>query len=926
MKNISLPRIILTLLPLVLALPDLKAQLATWVGQTPSDPQRFSSWNDPAHWSTGTVPNGAAAQAQLIEGGYYLNSLIDTDNVLLSGAAVTLDGLFYGRVRSPFDLYALNFPVLRIGGPAAGDQAVLELVGTGMSPAPSLGSQFYRSLPRIELQNGRLVFSNQTALNFHSGMQIQTLGGSNQVWFRDDSLATGLRLNLGTGSRLDVTDRARLQNSTLEFTGGEIAFSGQSSFTNSSARMSGPGLINFSGQSTVTSGFFTFLGPAGSTDSILRFSGNTQVRSGSANSSFASGAVEFTDQANADGFNLNFVRLLDVTGASTGTGTTGRQRATTGTPGATSVVADDARTLVLGVVSVEDLMLGSNTVVVRGGNLRHISDTGGAYLSASGANLTGGGIIMAASFFNSLFLASTNAPAPYAVPLTVEFGTVITDRQQLGAVAINPSGAVTLRAGASKSIMNQGLVTLTSTNYLVNGNYTQTASGRLSLTVPVNGIGVPLLNISGEASLAGSLTVGASGSFVGSRRYPILRAGSISGRFTTATELTVSPMLSMGVEYSGNEIYFAFTQRPFVNAGATRAQQALGGHLDATLAGAAGDYFNLLLRLNTLQDPALVAAGLGQLAPDRYTVLNEQGFSTAAGHQAALDRQMAHLRRNPSAEGFAAWVEGGQQQNRFASLDGLPLVRFRSDRGLAGVTWRRDRWSGGLSVAKDRSTADLDGIGSRARISAQAPGGFVQYDAPRFFVNAAASLSRDDYNLVRNSGLIGRPSVVSAAPSGRRTDLSATIGTSLQRKSWTLTPYAGVLASHVRLDDFTESRVSGSAGSELAFSRWSVGSLRTRAGLDLSCATRNGRLVPRLSVVWLHELEDERGLSAGLAATGAARYRAPGRPAETDLVQASFGVDWRLTRQLGFSLNAGLAEGRNSATSSDLSVGFRWEF
>jgi len=924
MKKIPFPRIALVLSPLLLVLSDLRAQ-SSWVGQIPSDPQRFSSWDDGTNWSSGTVPNGPTAMAQVDQAVYTIGGLLQRDNLRILNTTVTLDKLQYGIYVPNYYYYPyLITPGIAIGGTGAGDYGILDFVGAGITSTN--GSTYFYPNPSIILQNGRLTFSHNARAAMSVTLNAST--GTNAIWFRDNSSASNLSVTLNATSRLDFTDQASLLGSSVNFQGGHIAFSGQSTFQGSSVSIYGPGFLSFSDQATLRYPTFYFNRPAPAVDSIIRFSGNVQVLGGQASTNGNSGVLEITDQANTTAFNVNYLRTLDITGATTGTGTTGRQRATVNIPAATSVIADDARTVSLGIVAVDDLLLGSNSVSLFGGSLRYISDVGGAYLSASGGNLTGGGIIQHGS--SNLFLYSTNAVSPYAVPLTVNSGYAHAYREKLGAVTVNPGGSLVLYAGAANSILNHGTVHVlyqSNRTYQVTGSFTQSAGGKIIWgVIPHSGIAGPPLEVAGQAALDGTLTVFDSGYFVGSQRYPLLRAGSITGRFATAPSRNLSPMLSVGVEYTGTEVSFAYIQRPFVHAGATPSQQALGAHLDATLPGAAGDYFSLLLRLNTLQDPALVAAGLGQLAPDRYAVLNEQGFSTAAGHQAALDRQMARLRRDPSADGFAAWVEGGQQQNRFSGLDGLPPVRCRTDRGLAGVTWRRNRWSGGLTLAQDRSTADLDGIGSRARISAQAPGGFVQYDAPRFFVNASASFGRADYNLFRNSGLIGRPSVVSAAPTGRRTDLSATIGSSLQSKAWTLTPYAGVLASHVRLDDFTESRVGGAAGTELAFSRWSVGSLRTRAGLDLSCATLNGRLVPRLSVIWLHELEDERGFSAGLAATGAGRYRAPGRPAETDLVQASFGVDWRLTRQLGCSLNAGLAAGRNSATSADLSVGFRWEF
>lgn len=920
MKPITLPSHLLAISLLASLAP---AQTALWLGQSPSDPNRLSAWTDGANWSTGTVPNGSSAVAHIDQDHTAAGGLVALDRVQILNADVTLDTLEFG-LYSPDGYYydpALGTPNLLIGGAGTTDRGSLELTGSGFTDQRIRTGSYYLK-PALRLENGALRFRNHAAVASPTSVNAQA--GSNQIWFGDDSQATGLTVTMGPATRLEFADRARLTNSVVLFNGGHLGFSGSSALSNGSISVNAPGLVLFADEATAHSPYISFNRPTGSTDAIVNFSGHAYVEGGTVISYNSAGIVEFTDQADANSFNVT-VRQLDITGASTGTGTTGRHRATVNTPTATSVVADDARTVILGVVSVEDLLLGSNTVLVRGGSLRYISDVGGAYLSAGGANLSGGGLIMAGSYSNSLYLAPTNAPSPYAVPLTIEYGTVHTDRQKVGAVTVGPAGSLNLRSGTSASLLNHGVVSLAATDYLVTGDYTQTPTGTLAVTMPYSGSNVPRLDVAGRAQLAGTLTVYYGNAyFVGSRRHAILRAGSIAGSFTSATSHRVSPMLSVGVEYAGNEVLFAYTQRPFVNAGATASQQALGAHLDATLGNATGEFYNLVLRLNTLQDPALIAAGLGQLAPDRYGVLNEQGFAAAAARQSALDRQLARLRDGPRTDGFAVLLEAGQQQHESSSLDGLPAVTFRNSGGLAGVSWRQGRWSAGVTAARDRSRAELDGIGSHARISSHTPGVFAQYDAGRFFLNAAASRSRDDYTLVRNSGIISRPSVVSARPSGRRTDLSFTAGTTLSRASWTLTPHAGVLASHVEVDDFTESRVSGAPASELAFTRWSVGSLRTRAGFDLARTT--GRVTPRFSLVWLHELEQDRGLSAGLAAAGGARYRAPGRPAETDLVQASFGVDWRLTRRLGFSVNAGLAHGRNSATTSDLSAGFRWEF
>lgn len=902
------------------------AQTATWLGQSPSDPNRLSSWTDSTNWSTGSVPNGATAVAQVDQAVFTPGGLLQRDNLQILNSTVTLDGLQYG-LYVPYSYYYpyLNTPSLTVGGTGVGDYGILDFVGAGITGTNS--NTYYYPNPVINLQNGRLTFSNNAKAAVSVAVNAST--GTNSIWFRDNSTASNIAVTLNASSRLDFTGHASLLNSSVIFQGGHISFNEQTYLLNSSISIYGPGFISFSGQATLLYPYFSFGRPAPANDSIVRFSGNVQVQGGTAYSYGNSGVLEFTDQANTSGMTVNYLRTLDLTGASTGAGTTGRQRAVVSTPAATSVVADDARTVSLGYVAVEDLLLGSNSVSLSGGNLRYISDAGGAYLSANGDNLTGGGIIQ--NSYNYLYLNSTNAVSPYAVPLTINGGSVYTYREKLGPVTVNPGASIALYAGSAASILNNGTVHVPNQpnkTYQVTGTFTQSAGGNIVWgIIPHTGITGPPLQVVGQATLDGTLTVYDSGYFVGSRRFPLLRAGSITGRFTTAPDRKLSPMLSVGVEYTGNEVAFTYIQRPFVNAGATPSQQALGAHLDATLANATGAYYNLIYHLNTLQDPAAIAAGLGELAPDRYGVLNEHGFALAASRQAALDRRLAGL-RSAQAKGFTLFVESGQVQNKFAALEGLPEVALRTSGGLAGSAWREGRWTVGATIARDRTRADLDAFGGHATIKATTPGLFAQYDTGRFFIQGAASQSNDKYTLLRGSGLYARTSLLSAAVSGTRTDLSLTAGSTFtgKAKDWSVTPYVGLLSSQVRIDDFAETRAAGGTGTELAFKHWSLGSLRTRAGLDLTSLAAHGRVTPRLSVVWLHELKRERGISTGLVGTNGAFYRAPGRPAETDIVQASFGLDWRISRQLTFSVNAGLARGRNSDTTSDLSAGFRWEF
>lgn len=898
---------------------SLPAQTNSWIGQPSITPGRVSSWHDPAYWSAGVVPDGPDYAAQIHP--KYLFSpagaYVGNETILVANDAITLYSLTFGQPGAYYS-HDLAFPQVQIGG-GGGARGVLELAGSGISVST------YPPTPvSFRLDGGQLIFSAHAGVNSPvTAIDVVTVGSGNQVWLRDDSSAGRIRLWLEAGSRLDAGDRASLGNSSARVLGGEVSFADESTLNAVGFSIEGPSFLQFGDRSNVQFSTFNFNRAGPGVDSIVRFSGQTTVMGGHAASSRDAGVIEFTDQAQASSFNLYGVRQLDVTGAATGTGTTGRVRATTGTPAPNSVAADDARTIDLGHVTVTDLLLGSNSVRVQGGTLGYVSDVGGAYLAADGSNLRGGGVIMGGPY--GLWLRPTHAAAPYALPLTIETGFVYTDRQQLGTVQVQPAGTLSLGTGASGSILNSGRVQLNASSYTVRGDYTQTAGGTLVLYPSGPSLPPARLVVEGDATLDGQLTGSiSSGYFVGSFRHPVLTAGSLSGAFASAPAVQLSPMLSIGTEYTDREVRLVFKQNPFLHAGATASQQALGNHLDATLGAASGGYYSLLYRLNSIQDPAQVAAGLGQLAPDRYGVLNELHFMQALALQAQLDRRLAADRQAPTG-GISLAAGGGRLTSRFDAIDGLPEVEFETDGASAAAAWRRGSWTVGASVARHKSRADLDGLGSTARLESTAPGVFAQYTAGRFFAHGAATRSSDRYELRRNSGVQFRPSLVSAGTRGSRTDLSLTGGFTWRGKSWTVTPFAGVLASHVRLDDFGETLSAGAAGSELSFRNWSIGSIRIRGGLDVAWSLAQGRLRPRLSVGWLQELEKERAFPAGLAASGVF-YRAPGRRAETRLLQGGLGLDWHLSPRLGFSLDASAGDGRNSAIVADLSAGFRWQF
>jgi autotransporter-associated beta strand protein len=453
------------------------------------------------------------------------------------------------------------------------------------------------------------------------------------------------------------------------------------------------------------------------------------------------------------------------------------------------------------------------------------------------------------------------------------------------------------------------------------GDYTQVAGATLNLEILPDGY--DRLVIGGTATLGGTLNLAAAGSsVVGSTNFDLLTASAVTGQFSAVnTNITLGAALGAQLNYTTTGVRLAVTQKPFAGFGGdSPAATALGAHLDATLASSTGEYRALIAELNTLSDAAQIDTALNALAPDRYSALVENSFLAAAAQQAAVDRRLATARALP-ARGLNVFVEASTRQSDFDATAGLPAASGTLNGATAGGLWQNGSGSGiGVALVRESGELDLDAAGSRADLESVAPSVFVQYAADRFFVNAAATFSEDDYELQRRIVYSGQDITARATASGSRHDFSVNAGGLFRRGDWAFTPQAGLLASQWQIDGFTE---TGAAGANMAVSDQSIRSLRSRLGFEV--AARGARFTPHLAVTWLHEFEEERSLEAAFAGA-ASRYAAPGRSADGDLVQASLGCDWRVGRHAAIYAALGGTWGSTSSLTSDLSAGFRWQF
>jgi outer membrane autotransporter protein len=848
----------------------------------------------------------------------------------------------------------LTGPNLLIGAGTDADTATLRIVGAGIRWEGAAAENFI--MPTVVVARGSLEFSgNATAGGRGAGQVSPRYEVNSALIFRDNSSAD--RATMLVRGTVSFLDNARAEAMVAEVqSGAKIEFRGSSDAGNSAITSLG-GEIGFSNSSSSNRATIRLLGRVGSNNS--------------------KGSLVFRDQAQGGPTSVVFVTEgteLDISGVFDANVAGGAGRAPLTQPNATAAVANDQGSVTLGSVYVipgvssAAVYLGGNRLVLGEGSVDTVyiptlRDTGGRFGSSSGTPLIGGGltkigggVLQAVGFAHDYsgktqavegelrILSGARMPRVHVYPqgsltgdgtVTVELinqhgwikpgyenGYLNLDQRQ-GALRILPASRTgTLRVEGNFTQM-PGIADGATPGQAVNGvTYVTNRPGNLEIEF-ASAMDFDRLEVSGTANLAGTLRLQGLRGFapVGNNTLRFLTAAAINGRFDNVVNpLVDTALIHSRLVYSATAVSLQIEQRPFADFAATARGTALATHFDSTLAGSVGAYRELIAGLNTLTTGAQVTAALDALAPDHYGVLPENAFLAAVAQQAARDRLFATARDNPR-RGFELFFEAGRRAADFNAAGGLPGAHSSLSGGMAGGVWRNGRVGIGAALTQEQGDADLDALGSKADIESLAPTAFCQYAGERYFVSAAASVSRDDYSLRRRVVFTGFDQTATADASGTRTDFSFTVGGAYAVGAWSLVPQAGLLSSRWKLDRFTE---SGAAGADLVIDEWSSRSLRTRLGVEVAGAA--GNFTPRATLVWLHETESDRGIPAAFAGAAGSSYMAPGRLADQDLFHASLGFDWKIGRNAVLHATASAMRGDHSRVTADFSAGFRWSF
>ena len=972
------PRVLLGLV-LVLAGPlSASAQTSFWIGQGNLATQ--ADWNDPSNWDTGVVPNGPASTVDINHASLAYRNYPDGPYVyysdVFSPPVVSVAGGALPVLTGPVTLGRLSFGLpgggnhyqaaLYIGTPGGGPAGALTLTGAGADLNQNGGAinADINVTPGSSLTLVNRAAFSSTPYGYLSVFLSVSNGAANnpaRLQVQDDaSLGTGPISGPGPIRQVYVSsigpasvvlmDRAHAGNAYISLgKNSSIAFHNTASADTSVLAIGSGSLLLFDGDTTATGSMLAFnntsLLPV---ESFIRFAG----RSSAAQSTVTSlgygtnnGAVEFTEQATGGTASIS-ARRLDISGAASLGGTTGRQRASSSTLASSSIVATDARTIKVSEVQVQDLLLGSNTLEVTSGFITNIRDSGGAYRSSAGENLVGGGLIKVGTGALLLNGPTYNPADPdhasYNVitgPTIVRGGTLVLSNR-LADVTVESAGRLDGSGIVGGRLVNQGTLEQSfGTGLQVNGDYVQTASAKFVpfVAASVPGTTTSALNVGGLATLAGTISVSPHPNLFdqfkpGVVTIDVLTAGSLAGLFDKLDTSNNSARIHASVLYSSTKVSMRFEMVPLASMASTAAGQAMGAYLDRAYV-YTGSYFpnnyNYVVdSLTFANDSGAVAKVLNNLGPDSYGVLPAHGFNAAVNREAFLDRVAGGPVDRPERGPISLFAEGGRRNLTYLAGKSLPEATGSTNLRLAGGRWCDGAWTFGMFVAGEKTDLRLDPAGSLARIDSVEPGGFVRYETGPYYVTASGRTSRDRYELLRfvdsspfNSMIISHR----ASPQGKRTDWSVTAGRVWTQPHWALTPLVGFVTSQWSLADFTEMTDRTFSHDELTIKQWAHNSRRARAGVLVTGSGMAGRISPRLAATWWHEFSADRSIPAGFVGA-ASTYLAPGRPADREIFQVTGGIDVRLSRHAHVNLDAAFQHGDRSRSTSDFTAGFRWDF
>ncbi|HVZ79204.1 MAG TPA: autotransporter domain-containing protein [bacterium] len=607
--------------------------------------------------------------------------------------------------------------------------------------------------------------------------------------------------------------------------------------------------------------------------------------------------------------------------ALSGNGTLGAGLLAIGANGNFDISAASAPVTVPSVTGAGTIHLGANQLVSGSDNSSTtlsgaIGGTGGSFIKVGTGTLTLGG---ANSFTGGLLLDS---------------GAILAaSNSALGAGSVTVAGGTLAMAGGPRTLN-------------IGGDYVQGSAVTLKMGL-ASAFPYDQLNIAGNASLAGALTIfnySVIAPTSGQSFLLLQTGGTVSGRFDNVTDpFTTVRMLPI---YEPTQVFLVAVLPSFTALAVTPNQKAVAAALDQAF-GSAGTQ-DLTISLGQ-QTTSSLPSNYDQIAPTGILPVFPMGFAAARAQADMVSRRFSKRAGDDGLSRTAQWggrevlFAGDLPASEEASMAkgasgawGLFVERQSVSESLAGdanapgYQFTSSGLTAGLEnhLSKDLILGLLLGYGQSDSVpgangAVNATGGqaglYAGWRATDAYLEASFAAGLDRYQVQRPSyggyaaGSTGGTRVSGQLGAGFDTDLGPT--------------RAGLFASgqyvHVGVDGFTE---TGSL-SPLTFPAQGENSVVSDLGTRASRRLAVGDLIfdPSLSLAWEHRYEGSSdALSAGFSGSGA--FTVTGPTAWSDGLAAEAGLGVRVSRTFKVSMAfrdlVAFGNGGSQGFSGGLDMGF----
>lgn len=477
---------------------------------------------------------------------------------------------------------------------------------------------------------------------------------------------------------------------------------------------------------------------------------------------------------------------------------------------------------------------------------------------------------------------------------------------------------------------------------ITGGSYTQQGGGTLAITVTP--AAVSKLNVTGTASLAGTLALQAApGSYrIGGRYTVVSAAGGISGTFGQITGASISPILTLVPSYLPNQVDLTVnasttgTDATYAGLAGNGSQRSIGAALDAISRNPAPGFLPVLAAITALPTTGQIQNALDQIGSGAQSsagagsaaVSGGMAMASAVGEQvfgshgaptggatlaqaprstrvqlASLD-PVAALAAAPDAPTAAvptpwsAWLSG---YGIFGAVGGNANASGYSYAGagtVVGADYRiSTAWLAGMLAGYAGTSSGVSGLATKGTVETTSVGLYGSWTGlERLYVDGMVAYGYSDNSLTRTIAFPGFAAVTARARShGNQFMSSLETGYRLGNgEAVTVTPFLGLQTSVLDQSTFTE---SGAGALNLTVNGQSIASIRSQIGGRASRDVVMGEsAIVNLSmkVGWAHDLSDNgRTATASFAGTPGSTFSVQGaaRGRDSALVGAGIATD-----------------------------------